>query len=205
MNWTSIVQPVAAGAFAIAAMSVVTIPEALAEEPGSVQASPVQAVAGSVQQITLTLGKGGLFQTTAPYAKISVTDEKIVEVTPQSDREFVFNPKGIGSTNVFVFDEKNTLIAKLDVNVVSKIAKAQEVRRETYGEAPGKVTVYNRIYNAQGLLAKPAFYQCNHRNCEIAGEAPNIVSEAPNSGPVPTGAATPTAKEGPTSDTGTSQ
>jgi pilus assembly protein CpaC len=115
------VQPAAAGAIAIAAMSVVAIPEALAQEPNSVQSSPVQAVTGSGQQITLTMGKGGLFQTSAPYAKISVSDEKIVEVTPQSDREFVFNPKGIGSTNVFVFDEKNRLIARLDINVLAKL------------------------------------------------------------------------------------
>jgi pilus assembly protein CpaC len=179
MNLTSVVQPAAAGAIAIAAMSVVAIPEALAQEPNSVQSSPVQAVTGSGQQITLTMGKGGLFQTSAPYAKISVSDEKIVEVTPQSDREFVFNPKGIGSTNVFVFDEKNRLIARLDINVVGKIVRTQEVREE---EASGNVRVY------RGSLAKPALYQCNHTNCENAGEASNALG--------PTGTATTSPKGG---------
>ena len=107
MKMKSIVRPAAAGAIAIAAMSVVAIPEALAQEPNSVQSGPVQAVTGSVQQIILTMGKGELFKTSAPFTKLSVADDKIVEVTPQSDREFIFNPKGIGSTNVFVFDGKN--------------------------------------------------------------------------------------------------
>jgi Flp pilus assembly secretin CpaC len=187
MTLMSIAQPAAAGAIAIAAVSVVAFPEAWAQEPNSVQSGPVQAVTGSVQQITLTMGKGGLFQTAASYAKISVTDEKIVEVTPQSDREFVFNPKGIGSTNVFVFDEKNRLIARLDINVVGKIAKVQEVREETYEEAPERVTVYSRIYDAQGSPAKPALYRCNHTNCEI-------VSEAPDGGPGRTGTTTTSPK-----------
>src|SRR6202044_1219244 len=101
------------------------IPVAFAQDSGSVPPSPVETVVGAVQGITLTMGKGGLFQTSVPFAKLSVSDEKIVEVTPQSDREFIFNPKSIGATNVFVFDGKNMLIAKLDINVVSGTAKAQ--------------------------------------------------------------------------------
>jgi Flp pilus assembly secretin CpaC len=171
MNLTSIVRPMAAGAIAIAAISVVAIPVTLAQDSGSVLSSPVETVAGAVQEITLTMGKGGLFQTSAPFAKLSVSDEKIVEVTPQSDREFIFNPKSIGATNVFVFDGKNMLIARVDVNVVSRTAKAPEVREERSGEAPGTVRVYNRIYDDKGVLARPALYQCNGKNCEISGEA----------------------------------
>ena len=185
MNMTSIVTPLAAAA--IAAMSVGPIPDALAQEPTSVQSGPVQAVTGSAQQITMTMGKGELFKTSAPYTKISVADEKIVEVTPQSDRQFVFTPKGFGSTNVFVFDEKNTLIATLDINVVGKTEKPQEVREESYDEVPGRV----RIYNVQGSLAKPAFYQCNHTNCEL-------VREAPNAGPGPTRTTTTSPQAGAT-------
>jgi hypothetical protein len=170
MSLMSIVQPAAAGAIAIAAMAAAAVPQASAQEPNSVQAGPVQAVAGAGQQITLTMGKGGLFQTSAPFAKISVSDDKIVEVTPQSDRELVFNPKGIGSTNVFVFDDKNKLIARLDVNVVPKPVRLQEVREEPYGEM---VRVYGRIYDAKGLLNKPATYQCSQRDCELAGETLN--------------------------------
>jgi pilus assembly protein CpaC len=190
VNLTSIVQP--ATAAAIVAMSVVAIPEALAQELTTIQSGPVQAVAGSAQHITMTMGKGVLFKTSVPYTKISVTDEKIVEVTPQSDREFVFTPRGIGSTNVFVFDEKNTLIATLDINVVSKTA--EEAREKTYDEVPGRV----RIYNVQGSLAKPAFYQCNRTNCEL-------VTEAPNAGPGPTGTTTTSPKGGATTDNENSQ
>ena len=179
MNLTSIMQP--ATAAAIVAMSVVAIPEALAQEPAPIQSGPVQAVAGSAQQITMTIGKGELFRTPVPYTKISVTDEKIVDVAPQSDREFVFTPRGIGSTNVFVFDEKNTLIATLDVNVVGKTAR--EIREETYDEIPGRVRIYNRIYTDKGKLVKPVFYHCNQTNCELA-------REAPNAGPGPTGTTT---------------
>jgi pilus assembly protein CpaC len=114
-------QSVLAAAFLAMASVAIAGPfeEASAQVPNNVQSGPVHAVTGSVQRITLTMGKGGLFQTSAPYAKISVSDEKIVEVTPQSDREFVFNPRGIGSTNVFVFDKKDTLIASLHINVVA--------------------------------------------------------------------------------------
>ena len=139
----------------------------------------------------MTMGKGEVFKTSAPYTKISVSDEKIVEVTPQSDREFVFTPRGIGSTNVFVFDEKNTLIATLDINVVSKTAR--QVREETYDEVPGRVRIYNRIYTDKGELVKPAFYHCNQTNCELAGEAPIA-------GPGPAGTTTASPQGGAATD-----
>ena len=179
MKMKSIVRPAAAGAIAIAAMSVVAIPEALAQEPNSVQSGPVQAVTGSVQQIILTMGKGELFKTSAPFTKLSVADDKIVEVTPQSDREFIFNPKGIGSTNVFVFDDKNLLIARLDINVVGRTATAPEVREETNG----RVRIYNRIYNDKGGLVGPAFYRCTQTNCESEREAPKLGLEPTTTSP----------------------
>ena len=188
MNLTSIAQPAAI----IVAMLVGAIPEALAQEPTVSQSGPVRAVAGSAQQITMTMGKGGLFKTSVPYTKISVSDEKIVVVTPQSDREFIFTPRGIGSTNVFVFDEKNTLIAMLDINVLRQTA--QEVPKETYGEGAGRV----RIYNIEGSLAKPVFYQCNLTNCEL-------VREASNAGPGPTETTTTSPKGGATTDNENSQ
>lgn len=174
MNLTSIVHA-AAGAIGIATMSVVAIPEALAQGPNSIQSSPVQAVTGSVQRITLIMGKGELLKTSVPFAKVSVTDDKFVEVTPQSDQEFVLNPRGVGSTNVFVFDEKNGLIARLDVKVVGATVNTQQVREETYGEPPGTVRIYGRIYDVQGALVKPAVYECNDRNCENVSEAPSAV------------------------------
>ena len=162
------------------------IPGAIAQEPkGVVLSGPVQAVTGAVEQIRLTIGKGGLFQTSMPYAKISVTDEKIVDATPQSDRDFVFNPKGIGTTNVFIFDEKNTLLAKLDVTVVEK--STDDVIENANGSEPNRIRIYNRIYNDQGGLAKPALYSCNHKNCQD-------LSEATNAGPGPT--ETPAPKSG---------
>jgi hypothetical protein len=188
MNFLSIVQPATAAAIAIAAMSIVTIPETLAQQPNSHQSGPVRAVTGFDQEITLTMGMGGLFQTSEPYAKISVTDGKIVEATPQSDREFVFNPKGIGSTNVFVFNEKNMLIGRLNIVVVGK---AQEVRE--HREALGTVRIYNRIHDAHGALARPALYQCNNANCETPSEAPNAL-------PSPNVAPTTSPKVGATTD-----
>jgi Flp pilus assembly secretin CpaC len=182
----------------MAAISVVAIPQALAQDPNDVQSSPVQAVTGSVQQIILTMGKGELFKTSAPYAKLSVADEKIVEVTPQSDREFIFNPRGIGSTNVFVFDDKSVLIARVEINVVGRTAKPREIREETSGEAPGTVRVYNRIYDDKGALAKPAFYQCTGTNCEIAGEVPHM-------DPVQAGTATASPQVGATAESENSQ
>ena len=98
----------AAATAAMAAMAAIAFGEALAQEP----AKPVRAVAGAAEQINLVMGKGGLYETSAPFAKISVADEKVVDVTPQSDREFVFTPKAIGATNVFVFSDKNKLIAQ---------------------------------------------------------------------------------------------
>jgi hypothetical protein len=47
------------------------------------QSGAVQAVTGSAQRITMTMGKGQLFKTSVPFTKISVTDEKIVDVTPE--------------------------------------------------------------------------------------------------------------------------
>jgi Flp pilus assembly secretin CpaC len=210
VNLTSIVRP--ATAAAIAAMSVVPIPEASAQEPTTIQSRPVQAVAGSAQRITMTMGKGELFKTSVPYTKISVSDEKIVDVTPQSNREFVFTPKGIGSTNVFVFDEKSTLIATLDINVVSQTAP--EAHAETYDEIPGRVRIYNVPWRGSGpslggTFTNPAFYQCNATNCELVKVAPyaglSRSGEAPYAGPGPAGATTAGPKGGATPDNENSQ
>ncbi len=165
MTLASIVRATATAA--LAAGSAIAFGEALAEEAGGVQPRPVQAVAGAAEQITLIMGKGGLFETSAPFAKISVADEKIIDVTPQSDREFVFTPKAVGATNVFVFSDKNTLIARLDVNVISQAVHAEGVREDT-----GKV----RIYNDKKSLAKPALYRCSGTNCELEGEPPSGVA-----------------------------
>lgn len=176
MNLARIARAVTTAAIAaIAAIAAVGVKGALAEEPSGAPSRPVQAVAGAAEQITLIMGKGGLFETSAPFAKFSVADEKIIDVTPQSDREFVFTPKAIGSTNVFVFSDKNKLIARLDITVVSRAV--QEVREDT-----GKV----RIYNDKKSLAKPALYRCSGTNCELEGEAASA-------GPTPAAMTTPTA------------
>ena len=221
MNYTSIVRP--ATAAAIGAMSVVAIPEALAQEATTIQSGPVQPVAGSAQRITMTMGKGKLFKTPVPYTKISVSDEKIVDVTPQSNQEFVFTPKGIGSTNVFVFDDKSKLIATLDINVVSQTVP--EAHAETYDEIPGRVRIYNVPWRGGGpslggTFTNPAFYQCNTTNCELVkvvpyaglsrgGEASNAgpgpSGEAPNASPGPAGATTAGPKGGATPDNENSQ
>jgi hypothetical protein len=178
MRWTSNLNA-AAGAVGLGVMCAAAIPGA-AQEANGVGPGPVQAVTGSGQRISLTMGEAGLFQTSAPFAKISVTDEKIVEVTPQSDRELVVNPRGIGSTNVFVFDDKSRLVARLDINVVSNTAGMKE---------PDVVRIYGRINDGQGGLNKPATYRCNHRDCENVGETANAAV-------VPKEAASPEPKVG---------
>ena len=143
----------AAATAAMAAMAAIAFGEALAQEP----AKPVRAVAGAAEQINLVMGKGGLYETSAPFAKISVADEKVVDVTPQSDREFVFTPKAIGATNVFVFSDKNKLIARLDVNVVSPAGPGASPgrrpgpdlqRQEVAGET-GELSVQRRELRAR--------------------------------------------------------
>ncbi len=101
VSWIGTIQYVTVAA--IGAMSVVPVPEAVAQEQPNAQFRPVQMITGSAQQITLTMGKGALFKTSAPYAKLSVGDEKIVEVIPQSDHEFVFTPKGLGINKCLCF------------------------------------------------------------------------------------------------------
>ena len=210
MNLTSIVRP--ATAAAIVALSALAIPDALAQEP-TTPSGAVQAVTGSAQRITLTMGKGQLFKTSVPFTKVSVTDDKIVDVTPQSNREFVFTPRSIGSTNVLVFDEKNALIATLDINVVPTTAR--EVRAETYDEAPGSVRIYNAPWRGVVVksLANPSFYHCNLMNCQLA-LTPNaragtaqpapyaapVAGEAPSAGPGPVGSPTASPQEGPPPD-----
>jgi hypothetical protein len=205
VNLTSIVRPATAGAIMV--MAVVAIPEALAQEPTTIQSGPVQAVTGSAQRITMTMGKGQLFKTSVPFTKVSVTDDKIVDVTPQSNREFVFTPKGVGSTNVLVFDEKNTLIATLDINVVGTTAR--EVRTERYDDRVGKVTIYNTPWRGTGptsgrsSLANPVYYHCNQVSCEVAGVAANLgaapAGDTPSAGPGSTGT-TASPQTGPPTD-----
>jgi hypothetical protein len=205
VHLTSIVRP--ATAAAIVALAALAIPEVSAQESSTIQSGPVQAVTGSAQRITMTMGKGQLFKTSVPFTKVSVTDDKIVDVTPQSNREFVFTPKGIGSTNVLVFDEKNALIATLDINVVGTMAR--EVRTERYDDRLGKVTIYNAPWrgtatSGRSSFANPAYYHCNQVNCEVAGVAANLdaapAGDAPSAGPGPTGTTTASPQAEPPAD-----
>jgi hypothetical protein len=166
----------AAAVVASAAMSVFAISITLAQEADGPPSSPVQTVTGSNRSINLTVSQGELLKTTSSFAKISVADPAIVEVAPQSDRSFILNAKNIGSTNVFVFDSKNTLIATLDVTVEAKDVGARKLG--------GEVRIYGRIYDKEGALIKPSLYQCNSTGCDLA-------SEAPLAEPVPAAAPTP--------------
>jgi len=183
MNLTSIVK---AAAVAIAAMSAAMTGEASAQASKAVQ-SPDQAAQGPVRPIMLTIGQGMPIETPSPFAKVSVTDEKVAEVTPLSDREFIVNPRGFGSTNLFVLDAKNALIETLDITVAPSYASPA-------GEPEGNVRVYGRITDKEGKLVHPALYQCDNRNCEAVEKAPV---------PVPTGTTVPASPERPTRDNAT--
>ena len=172
----------AAATAAMAAMAAIAFGEALAQEP----AKPVRAVAGAAEQINLVMGKGGLYETSAPFAKISVADEKVVDVTPQSDREFVFTPKAIGATNVFVFSDKNKLIAQ-----AGRQCRQPEPSQEASPRDGGQV----RIYNDKKSLAKPAHYRCSGVNCELEGEAASAAPPpAATTAPAAMGTAEPAAE-----------
>jgi len=173
MNWTSVVRTAAAGAVAIAAAT-----HASAQAPGA------------VRPITLTMGQGMPIKTPSPFAKVSVTDEKVAEVTPLSDREFIVNPRGFGSTNLFVLDAKNALVETLDITVAPSYASPT-------GGPAGNVKVYGRITDKDGKLIKPALYQCDGRNCDTVEEAHAV--------PVPTEKTAPGPHEGAPSDNGGSQ
>jgi Flp pilus assembly secretin CpaC len=183
MSWAEIGRPWAAGAMIAAAL--LGFSPASAQDPNAAPPARVQAISTAPERVTLTMGKGELYVTSAPFAKISVTDEKVVEVAPQSDRDFLFNPKGVGSTNVFLFDNRNALIAKLDVSVRSAGIQMQDVRAKTDGNSQQIVTVYNRIYDptGHGTLVKPDLFQCNASNCQNVGNEalvdPGPTSPAP--------------------------
>ena len=55
-----------------------------------------------------------------------------------------------------MLDDKNRLVARLDVNVISNAPQIQAIRQEIYGEGPGRVRVYGRIYDSRGHTLRPA-------------------------------------------------
>lgn len=166
-------------AASVAAAAMVAI--AMASGGMAQGSGPVQAVAGPAKQLTLTVGQGELFRTVAPFAKVSVTDEKIVDVTPQSDQEFVVNPKAVGSTDVFVLDARNGLMARLDVTVVKSFTH-QQARTEG-PKSDGLVRIYSKIYDDKGNVVVPTVYNCDERGCEGVSDASDTHTAGAPAGP----------------------
>ena len=152
-------------------------PLATAQDVSGAKADPVHEIGGTVERLSLTVGKGQIFTTSVPFAKLSTGDDKIVELLPQSDQTFLINAKGVGSTNIFALDSKNALIANLDVSV------SDQLRPDSRVDGAG-VRIYSRIYDSTGAINRPALYDCTERNCAaVSGPSADVGLLTPPSAP----------------------
>lgn len=109
-----------------------TEPETYAEPP---EEAVDRAASGAVQRIKLTLNKSQTFIIARAFSKVTVGNSEIADALPLSDRGLYLQGKGIGTTNVSMFDADGRLISIIDVEVMPDLGNLREKIHESAGGA----------------------------------------------------------------------
>jgi pilus assembly protein CpaC len=81
---------------------------------------------GSVEQMRVTKGKSETIRTQTSFADLVVGDPEIADVVPLTDQSFYVLGKGVGQTNISVYDSKKQMIGIVDIEVGHDAQRLQE-------------------------------------------------------------------------------
>jgi hypothetical protein len=116
------------------------------------QLAPITVAPQPTQVITMTQGKSTTISVAIPFRTIHITNPDIVDIVLTTDRTATLVPKAPGATNVDFFDEKNLVIA--GVNVVVNV---------------NELAVQTRIYDHHALTSYTS-YHCTPDVCQYFEE-----------------------------------
>jgi pilus assembly protein CpaC len=107
---------------------------------------------GSVEQLRVTKGKSDTMRTSTSFADLVVGDPEIADVVPLTDQSFYVLGKGVGQTNISVYDSKKKLVGIVDVEVGHD---AERLQQELTQRVPGS-TIRASTVNGKIMLSGTA-------------------------------------------------
>jgi len=78
------------------------------------------------RQLSLIIGKSRTLRVDRPFNKAIVAAPNVADVLPMSDRTIYIQAKGIGTTNISLFDENARIVGVIDLEVNIDIALLQQ-------------------------------------------------------------------------------
>lgn len=84
--------------------------------------------------VNLTVGKSETIEVSSKVANVLVSDPSVADIGALSPRKFYVVGKGVGDTNILLFDGKSEPVATLDINVRVDEANLQRTLKEFFPE-----------------------------------------------------------------------
>ncbi len=111
------------------------------------RAATVEAGADSmVERLTVPLYKSKVVQLKGPVHKVSIGNEEIADILVMRSQQIYVLGKGIGTTNVLLWDKSNRLTASIDVEVTPDV---NSLKAKLYEMAPSESI---RVNSSQGSI-----------------------------------------------------
>ncbi|GAA0790888.1 type II and III secretion system protein family protein [Marinobacterium sediminicola] len=114
---------------------------------GEAKAATIEAGADSmVERLTVPLYKSKVVQLNGPVHKVSIGNEEIADILVMRSQQIYVLGKGIGTTNVLLWDKRNRLTASIDVEVTPDV---NSLKAKLYEMAPSENI---RVNSSQGSI-----------------------------------------------------
>lgn len=114
---------------------------------GEVKAAGIQAGADTmVERLSVPLYKSKVVQLSGPVHKVSIGNEEIADILVMRSQQIYVLGKGIGTTNVLLWDKNNRLTASIDVEVTPDV---NSLKAKLYEMAPSESI---KVNSSQGSI-----------------------------------------------------
>ncbi|MBR9829108.1 MAG: type II and III secretion system protein family protein, partial [Oceanospirillales bacterium] len=99
-----------------------------------------------VQHLSVPLYKSKVVQLNGPVHKVSIGNEEVADILVMRSQQIYVLGKGIGTTNVLLWDKSNRLTASIDVEVTPDV---NSLKSKLYEMAPNESI---RVNSSQGSI-----------------------------------------------------
>ncbi len=111
---------------------------------------------GVKKPLTLTTGKAQTIELTQPASEILIANPNVVDVGVLTKQRLYVVGRGVGDTNVLVFDRNKQVLASMDVNVSNDQFTLQRALRQYFPEENIDARMINREVILTGRVSTPS-------------------------------------------------
>lgn len=118
-------------------------------------AAPAFAQEGVSKSLSVTIGKTQTIDLDQPISEVLVSNPNVVDVGMLTKKRLYVVGRGVGDTNVLIFDKNNNTLASIDVNVSNDQFTLQRLLREYFPDENVEVRTVNREIVLTGNVSTP--------------------------------------------------